>query len=325
MKELIRKRPVLVFVVATMILTYPVGIAALIGLQPLQDAMPGWVRDDFITGATSRFAPTIVALCLMGFAFGGGSFREWFRQLTRVNIDLRYYGGVFVVVVLGWAFASWAVVRHQGLDVPELLAADLNQSGFAWFGRVVDYVREVAYVTLTNGEETGWRFFLAAVLLVTLRPIAASLVIWMLWSIWHWPIVLLGGGGIELVAAFTVLLLPVSILAMWIYIRTESLFLLLVAHGVFNATTEYAFERQLPQISEIVAEHEGLATWCFAAVLALIAVVVVLIDRRRLFGREVRSGWISWAINDPGRLSRDGAGRGEPAAAGAGTALGSVD
>ncbi|MBI1392305.1 MAG: CPBP family intramembrane metalloprotease [Alphaproteobacteria bacterium] len=295
MRQFILRRPVMVFMVATMILTYPIGIAALIGLQPVQDAMPGWVRDDLVTGSASRFAPTIVALSMMAAAFGGASFRAWFRQLIRINVDFRYYIGVLVALIFGWAFATYAVLNSQGLDAADLLARDLHQQGVTLLDRVADYLGEVIYITLTNGEETGWRFFLTTILLVTFRPISTALLVWILWSVWHLPIIVLGGGELELLAAFIALLLPVSILATWLYIKTESLFLLLIAHGVFNATTEYAFERQLPEIGQIVANHEALATWYFFAPLALIAAIVVTVDHRLFLRKYAEESLVGWA------------------------------
>ena len=299
MKSLIQNRPVTVFMVATMILTYPIGIAALIGLQPIQDMMPDWVRDDLITGSTSRFAPTIVALLLMAIAYGPSAFASWLTQLVRVNVSWKYYLGMFSLITLSWAVASFAVVEASGRSMEEVFASDFASTGLTVLDRVADYGREIVYITLTNGEETGWRFFMTAVLLVSFRPLPAALVTWVLWSVWHWPIILLGGSGIDLIVTFTLLLLPVSILATWIYIRTKSLFIVLLAHGIFNATTEYAFERQFPMIAEIVSADEANAAFYFAIPFALVALAVTLVDRRTMFSGGRFEELTSWARVKP--------------------------
>ena len=295
MKQLIQRRPVAVFMVATMILTYPIGIAALIGLQPVQDMMPDWVRYDLVTGSVSRFAPTIVALILMAVAFGKASYNAWLRQLFRVSVSAWYYFGVFALIIFSWGFASYMAISNEGLSPSELFKSDLSSANMAPFDRLLDYGREVVYITLTNGEETGWRFFMTAVLLVTLRPFAAALVTWVLWSIWHAPILLLGGGGIDLIIAFSILLLPVTILAAWIYIRSESLFLLLLAHGVFNATTEYAFERQFPSMSNVIADNEAAAALYFAIPFGLLTLLILIIDWRTMFSRDPSDNLTGWA------------------------------
>lgn len=283
MKSLLARRPVTGFMILTMILTYPIGIAALIGLQPVQDMMPEGVRDDLITGTVSRYAPTIVALVMMAMLYGPPAFRAWLAQLFRVNIHPAYYIGVVAVPIIGWALSSYLVITGSGADALSLLAADLNSPAFTLVDRLADYGREIAYVFATNGEETGWRFFLTAVLLTRMRLFPASLVIWALWSFWHWPILLLSGGGISVIAAFTVLLLPATLLASWMYARTRSLFLMLFAHGVFNATTEYAYARQFPEMASITSQHEGLGALYLGGVLGIIAIIVVLRDRELFF------------------------------------------
>ncbi|WP_394692954.1 CPBP family intramembrane glutamic endopeptidase [Hyphobacterium sp.] len=283
MIQLLARRPVTIFMILTMIVTYPLGIAALIGLQPLQDIMPDGIRDDLITGTVSRYAPTLVALFMMATVYGTPAFRAWLAQLFRVAVHPAYYLGILLIMIAGWAIAAGLVASGSGADVSALIETDLASSDFTLISRLIDYGREIAYVFVTNGEETGWRFFLTAILLTRMRLFPASLVIWALWSFWHWPILLLSGGGLNVIAAFTVLLMPATLLASWLYAKTDSLFLLLFAHGVFNATTEYAYARQFPGLEAVTSQYEALAALYMAAVFGFIALIVVARDRALFF------------------------------------------
>ena len=88
------------------------------------------------------------------------------------------------------------------------------------------------------GEEIGWRGFLLPALLQRMSPLAASVVLGVVWGLWHLPIDLAAGFGLQGVGAVlarVIYAVPVSILFSWFYLRTGgSLLIALLLHTSLN-------------------------------------------------------------------------------------------
>ena len=277
--------PVTVFFIATLILTYPGGIVAYLSLSPVQELLPDWVRGDFLTGTVSRYAPTIVALTMLALVAGKGSLTLWWQSVLQYRMRWYHVLTIFALIPLAWCFAVVMTLYGESGSTA-ILGSELRDGGWTVLGRIGDYLGEIVYVTLTNGEETGWRFFLLTILLVRFRLATATLALGVLWAIWHWPILALSGGGPTLFLAFSAVILALSFIMSWIYRETGSLLGILMFHGVVNATTEYAFARQLPETAEAIAAHEHVAATWFALFLGIAALVVAISRRDLFFGQS---------------------------------------
>jgi membrane protease YdiL (CAAX protease family) len=88
------------------------------------------------------------------------------------------------------------------------------------------------------GEEIGWRGFLLPELLRRMSPLAASVVVGVVWGLWHLPVDLYAGfglHGIGAVVARVVYAVPMSILFTWFFLRTGgSLLVALLLHTSLN-------------------------------------------------------------------------------------------
>lgn len=291
--RVVKKWPLTVFTLLTLIVTYPVGIAALIALQPLQDLLPVWVRDDFITGFVSRFAPTLVGFLMMALLAGTPAFSVWLKQLTRWRLPVGHYVFMFTSVLVLWTLSILVTTMAIDTSIPQILGPDMSV-----FERLLDYASEILYVTVTNGEETGWRFVLLGILLTRMRLFSATLISGLLWALWHLPIMLLSTDGISLFLPFFCLVIALSIVMSWLYKSTNSLWAVLLYHGIFNATSEYAYERQFPALSESLASHEIFTTWIYAIGFSILALTILLSQKRLFFGPDetpVSERWSTFA------------------------------
>jgi len=92
------------------------------------------------------------------------------------------------------------------------------------------------------GEEFGWR----AYLLPKLMPVGsrkAVLLTGVIWSAWHWPMIIMGfnygtgywGAPVSALLVFTLSILPLSILLSWVTLRTGSVWPACIAHAENNA------------------------------------------------------------------------------------------
>lgn len=125
---------------------------------------------------------------------------------------------------------------------------------------------------LTNGEEWGWRGYVLPRLQAKYNALTASLIVGVIWSVWHLPKFLGTGMNDERSFAwFTVAHLALAVLYTWLYNNTRGSILLVV---LFHATGNTAGVL-LPvkfAVAGGVAENMLIALYIVAAVVvALIA------------------------------------------------------
>jgi membrane protease YdiL (CAAX protease family) len=95
------------------------------------------------------------------------------------------------------------------------------------------------------GEEIGWRGFLLPRLLRTHSPIGASLILGLVWALWHAPADLtsgfLGQGAVAIFARI-VWTLPVAIVFTWLYLKGNgSLLVPILLHTSINVLSDLRF------------------------------------------------------------------------------------
>lgn len=148
------------------------------------------------------------------------------------------------LVALLWPFAAsflrvaLALVFHAapaGFAVPWGLAAPSPTSVLTWL------LISVAFAPLIFGEEFGWRGYLQVRLLAD-RPLLAGVATGLIWGVWHYPLILVGG---EPTAHpfLTLLIFPLGTITMaiflgWLRLRTGSVWAGSVAHASNNVTED---------------------------------------------------------------------------------------
>ena len=86
------------------------------------------------------------------------------------------------------------------------------------------------------GEEIGWRGFAQNLLQKRHNVLVASLIVGVLWATWHsWPLLVPGSdvGGLD-VAETYIRLVATAVIYGWMYMRTGSLLLIMLAHAGHN-------------------------------------------------------------------------------------------
>jgi membrane protease YdiL (CAAX protease family) len=87
------------------------------------------------------------------------------------------------------------------------------------------------------GEETGWRGYALPRLLEATGPVGASLVLGVIWALWHLPLFWTEGSSLFESSVLVLLLrLPAtSIMFTWLFQKTQgSLFLAILFHAALN-------------------------------------------------------------------------------------------
>jgi uncharacterized protein len=97
-------------------------------------------------------------------------------------------------------------------------------------------------------EEVGWRAWLLPRLMARMGVRRAVVVTAAIWAVWHVPFQLSGVQHIEGVSPMTLALtFPFGIFATgliigWLWLRTESIWIVSLAHGALNSWGQYAFK-----------------------------------------------------------------------------------
>jgi membrane protease YdiL (CAAX protease family) len=127
-------------------------------------------------------------------------------------------------------------------------------------------------------EEVGWRAWMLPRLVDSMGARRAVIVGAVIWAFWHTPFALSGVHHLDGVpAALTAVVMPIGHLGAglvigWLWLRTESIWMVVLAHGALNNWGQYAFK-----FMQGSGEHDALLLG--AGNLALVAVGSLLIWR----------------------------------------------
>jgi membrane protease YdiL (CAAX protease family) len=222
-----QRRPVLLFVIVTFLVSYGLGI-------PMLFMIGAWASDlnDVAELYLGRFfvviGPTCGALAAISATSGRTAIASFLRG--RLSLSAGWWVSAillpFVGVALVLAAYAWAGLR------PETLAATLSE---AWPLLLVHLALQVLIVGL--GEELGWRGWLLPNLTTRFGLSGATLVAGIIWYLWHFPI-LLGGAGDAF--WFALAITGFSILFSVLWLRSgQSAVLPAIAHGSVNAAVVF--------------------------------------------------------------------------------------
>lgn len=192
------------------------------------------------------FGPAIAAWYVTRLS--GGSVREWARQIVKWRVRPRFYLYALGLPVLLW-FAMNVVLASMGRPIDLSLLAD----------RVPAYLGTFAFVAVLGGgfEEPGWRgFALPRLQARHATPIRATLLLALIWGLWHLPLYGLGFVGPMLYVFFYT----------YLYNRTGSVLLCIVLHAGFTAALD-----NLILTSDSIAVDLTILGTLVAGTLALIA------------------------------------------------------
>ena len=202
-----RKHPLISFFVLAYALTW--WIYPLLKFSPL-------------LGFPGLFGPALAAMIMAAVTGGRSGLKALLSRTVRWRVGVQWY-----VVALGLpTVLSIATAALHYL---------FGGSAFAQLGRlsIFDFVVFVLVV----GEELGWRGYALPRLLERWSPLTSSLILGLLWGLWHLPTFLVPGTpqyGLPL-AAFILLTVEYSILLTWLYLHTRgSVLLATLCHGAIN-------------------------------------------------------------------------------------------
>jgi len=210
-------------------------------------------------GVASMFVPAVAMLVVVFAMKAKAPSLGWNRfPLSYLPISLLLMPFVMHVVMLPVAAALWGGLPWASWLTPEADGLYHTPAARNWgvltpAGLVARMATNIvvglaANSTLAFFEEVGWRAWLLPRLMDRMsvrRAVAVSAVIW---AFWHTPFAL---GGIHHLPGIPILLvvltLPIltigaGLVIGWLWVRTESIWMVGLAHGALNNWGQYAFK-----------------------------------------------------------------------------------
>ncbi len=167
--------------------------------------------------------------------------RELLRSLSEWRHSIGWYVFVLLFMPVCYAISMGAFVLLTGRELPTLpYEGTLMQLPVA-------ILAAFSLRMLFGGanEEPGWRGFALPLLQERHSPLMASIIVAVIWSLWHLPLHLNGvysSGwlGLAQVVARAIMSIPFTILMTWIYNRTKgNLPLVMLLHASNNTTPQF--------------------------------------------------------------------------------------
>ncbi len=210
------------------------------------------------------YAPTWAALIVVGSTNGRQGLRELLKPLADWRVAWRWYLYAVGVPVL---LAVIAVIVHQ------LRPNQIDPSTVDWKTAAIVFVSSVPFALLAKlplgpmAEELGWRGFALPRLQRKMSALNASLLLGLLWALWHLPAFWVPGAALPLdqtpslagVILYAVDVMGVSIIFTWIYNSTRgSLLIDFLFHAAYNALPVSLFVA-----TDIFPESMSIYIWLF--------------------------------------------------------------
>jgi membrane protease YdiL (CAAX protease family) len=180
------------------------------------------IRVSLAFGLLGLFGPAIAAIVVTAATEGGAGVRA-------LLATLRFRG-----VGLGWYVAAILLTEAVSLVAASATIA-LGEPGTVK-PMPIDGLK-IALFVMVVGEEIGWRGFALPRLLARWRALPASLILGVLWAIWHLPTFFLQGTAQSHFPfpAYVVYTSALSVLFTWFFFRTEgSVLFAWFLHGAVN-------------------------------------------------------------------------------------------
>jgi membrane protease YdiL (CAAX protease family) len=248
---LVRRNPLVSFVVMTFALCW--GLGAVLNGTPVlaPDA-------NFISGIL------IAALIVIAIADGRSGLKDLGRRLLRWRVAPVWYAVVFAlpVVIIGTTLGLLSLLGGTPLDWTKLPSLTSAATFFAVF--------MLLPVGAPVAEEIGWRGLALPRLLAGRSALTASLILGVIWSLWHLPVTL-ATPELRVPVPFMLAVIPLSVLTTWIFVHTRSsVFIAILFHAWFDVVLLSSFEM-------VARSDAALTWWLLAGTQTALALAVVAI------------------------------------------------
>ena len=212
------------------------------------------------------FAPLLAAISLIARQEGRKGIKSFFRRALDFRIKSVYY-----LIALGLPLIIHVIAHYLAIAV----GLDVAQTLFPAEISIAPVILAIPYFILMlviggGQEEFGWRGYAQEPLQDKIGVIPASLVIGVIWGIWHLPLWFMAGDLHSAYSffAFVIMTTSISLIYAWLYNTSgKKLIVVLFFHAMNNTAAPL-----LPFLHGIEGKPER-AYWIYAAVNVLFGLI----------------------------------------------------
>jgi uncharacterized protein len=217
------------------------------------------------------FGPTITALGMVICYEGFSQLKPILSGVAKWRIGYRWYFFVFGIAILIPLFAMLIYICKGGTIIQ-------TNDPHLWYLVIPAFFQILVLNVL--GEEIGWRGFALPRLQKQFSSIFSSLILGVVWWLWHLPLFLITGNFHQQIplSLFFLQSIALSILMTWLYNCTGAS--LLIVH-LFHAASN-TFLGVIPIMPENTL-GDLTPLWIAVALLCLVTTLIVWFDRRIFF------------------------------------------
>jgi len=215
------------------------------------------------------WTPTFVVLIMFKKLYPGLGIKEYFKLHFMKKIKPGDFISSFLLqaAVLAAAVLAFFIVNGKPLSTMTFIASSS--------------ILPVLIIDLTSGplgEELGWRAYALNILQKKYVPLAAGMIVGVVWGLWHLPLMILSGySGLELVyymIAFMVAVISASIVITFFYNKSKNILIAMWMHLWFNFLLKIVIIDLLPLLIYISAGY------------LVLAVLIVVFNKKALLDRK---------------------------------------
>jgi membrane protease YdiL (CAAX protease family) len=206
-----------------------------IGLLPYD----GESISDYLNTVALVVGPTLSAFIMTGVTEGRAGVRRLMRRIVLWRVGFRWYLfvllGIPAIILVSTVAVPGALASFQAAAVPSTLFL---------------YVVATPIFLFAGGpvfEEIGWRGFALPRLQRLHGPLLGSLILGILWALWHLPLFLIPswdtphGSPLD-VALFVIWAVAITVIFTWVFNNTKgSVLMVILAHGSINSAAAAVF------------------------------------------------------------------------------------
>lgn len=208
-------------------------------------------------------------------------------QLARLWAPLRRWR-----VGAGWyvvAFGLPAVVMLGAILLHAAMGGKLGpiRGGSTTLGVLAGWLLLRTLLGGGLGEELGWRGWAHPRLQARTSPVAASLLLGLVWALWHLPLVLVASSPLVQAAVLLLFIAPMAFLYTWVFNGTGgSVLIVVLLHGAQNGISAFLERSLLPGL----AEADAWVVFRIALLLVVAVASALAVARQGRRGTVVRDG-----------------------------------
>lgn len=194
--------------------------------------------------------------------------KDLFTPLTFWRVPIIYYIFIYFGVFFFYCAASWLTVLVQSKAQIHNWEWYYNHIRAPFFGLRGIWVLIQMTIIYTFCEELGWRGFALPALVEKYNTLNATLLIGIIWTLWHVPLIYLNGAHFTLTTfiMYLVHIICMSVFYSWLYFRSKKSLLLV---GLFHGATD-GIGAFFPITASVIGQGPNLPTLIMEIIIALL-------------------------------------------------------